>query len=320
MKKLLTSLFLVTFLLGPISFVFGQDSNTPPALTPPIQSTGGSQSPQQSRPPIPPMPSSNMPANVQTQQRDGANFQRDGADFQRDGSNFKPSMPPEMSPRPMNSPSLNSNNSNQKGNSGMDSQSSARDKQQERQQQAMNKRAGKQLALALKSVAKIQAKLKKSGFNLSADCQTVISDAGTLVNAITNGSSEIDQNDIGDTMQNLGECQMLGQQLSSVPTIYKTLSKAVLRFKKKNPDQNIDDAWNTVDKEFMTLKGGDFSQDDVFSFFDDAFSLAEDIGIDTRQFGPMPQGERSNQQGNLGASIMGGIKSFNSFFNKILSK
>src|SRR3989344_5316005 len=101
----------------------------------------------------------------------------------------------------------------------------------EKQQQAQLKRMGKQVQNLLKTVTKIQTKLQKAGMSFSSDCQSATSDASTLVSAISGGSTDYDESDVREAMQNLGQCHMLGQQTLQVPTIYKTMSKAVVKYK-----------------------------------------------------------------------------------------
>ena len=347
MKIFFLASFVIAFLIMPFGFILAQETfgtppppsggqpppppPPPPPMPPPgTGSTGGSFQ----TPPPPPPGGAGMQQNYQNyQQPDGASYQPDGANYQqKDGTNYMmPGSPPkgsmtpgQMPSRTTNSPSPRSSQGQEQGGES-DSGSSLWEKQQEKQQQANNKRMGKQLNTVLKAISKIQTKLKKSGISLSLDCQTTISDATTMVSLISAGSTDVDQSDIGETMQSIGHCQMMGKQLTSVPMIYKTLSKSVLKFKKKYPEENIDDMWNAVDKDFLILKSGEFEEDDIFSFFDNAQTLAEDIGIDTRQFGPMPQGSPRQDNGggmmqqgiNQGASA---IKSIGSFFGNIFNR
>ena len=108
------------------------------------------------------------------------------------------------------------------------------EEQQQKQQQAMAKRMSKQLQTFLKTITKTQAKLQKTGVNFSSDCQTDISDAMAIITAISGGSTEYDQGDIQEAMQNLGECQMMGKQILQVPTIYKILNRSFTKYKKNH--------------------------------------------------------------------------------------
>ena len=320
MQKNVVKNIFIFFLLIPTGFLLADTTVTSPSSAPqPLQPS--TSTPPPSSPISPPpfsgtgmtqVPPSQPPVSGDGQnfQRDGVNYQRDGANYQKDGSGFM-----------MQNNNSSRGNQNQFQGDQNDKQNSQFDKinsKMEKQQQAMAKRSAKQLQVILKTVTKLQAKLQKTGISFSSECQTSLSDAYTVASAISNGSTDYDQNDIAESMQNVNQCQMMAQQLLQTPTIYKTLSKAVIKFKKKNPDQNIDDEWNTVDKDYSALKDGSFSQDDLYTFFDDARTLAEDIGINTSQFDNMPQGPQNQSNSGMmqqGASV---IKSVGLFFSNLL--
>ncbi len=187
---------------------------------------------------------------------------------------------------------------------------------------SQTKQMAKQLQSAIALFTKAQAKLQKSGLSLSSDCTQALSEAQTAVSALQAATSEqqADTNDIGDTMQALGQCRMQATQLVQAPVIMKTLTRAHDKLLKKNMLSDSDkEDWDTLVQEYATLKGGTFDDGDVFSFFDDARSMAQSFGMNTNSIPHVEQPKNQDQGGfgNVGAGVAGALKGIGSFFQNL---
>lgn len=240
---------------------------------------------------------------------------------------------------------------NQNGNWQQQQQSSEKQQQREsdRQQQMMLKQLKsmvKPLQANVAAVTKTRNTLQKSGLALSSDCQEALSNAGTIVSAIQSGNisgdSSPDQGDVADAMESLGECRMMAQRLTQAPTIMKTLQRNIDRRKKKGEDlSDVEESWSTLQSDYNTLKSGNFSNDDVDTFFEDAQDVGSSLGFNSASFfnggvSPQagggfqkngiqgggqgqPQGPQNSNfpAGNIGAGIVGAVQDIGGFFGKL---
>jgi|GEM_PF-6990684 len=223
---------------------------------------------------------------------------------------------------------------------GLDDQTKALDLQQKildrqdnltqrSQQQMINqaKASGKQIQNTLASIAKLQVRLQKSGLSVSTDCLQTMSDSADTASSLAAGETDFDPQDISDTIQSIEACRAEASNLIQTPTLYKAIERAVAKFKKKNPDQDITADVNAFENDYATLKTSSFGDDQIISFFQDAQDLSDTVGLkiptnlmpSDQQIQNM-QNNQSQSNSNQGAVVQKAVQNISNFFKRLFKK
>lgn len=237
------------------------------------------------------------------------------------GTSTPSSQPPRRNPDQQNQDQQNTDNGD---NARM--QNRQMDKAQQQQQQHMAgqiKQMTKQLQNAITLFTKAQAKLQKSGLSLSSDCTQALADAQTSLSALQSGATEqVDPNTLGDAMMSLQQCRVQASQLTQAPVVMKTLTRAHDKLLKKNLLYDTDKQdWDILLADYATIKSGSFDDSDVFSFFDDARTIAENYGINSSSIPQARQPQNNEQNGannNMGAAVSDALKNIGGFLGGLV--